>query len=155
MEEAEAVSRSPDGTRSPRSHEANTHISLDRVSGRLLDKDHNMTLFLLCPGSVNRRRASTAPVPFVLVIDHTSRLPFRWQKSTCPFLLSCHFEDRRFFTNDNPYAISRQGQLLVPPEGSSITTLYHSLFSILFLGGTILPNSSKQEILPGCGKQHI
>lgn len=74
-----------------------THISLDRVSGRLLDKDHNMTLFLLCRGSANRRRASTAPPAFVLGIDHTSCLPFRWQKSTCPFLFSCHFEAHRFF----------------------------------------------------------
>lgn len=30
------------------------------VSGRLLDKDHNMTLFLFCAGSVNRRKAPAA-----------------------------------------------------------------------------------------------
>lgn len=37
-----------------------TYISVDGVSGRLLDKDHYMTLFLSCAGSVNRRRAPAA-----------------------------------------------------------------------------------------------
>lgn len=50
-----------------------TYISLDCVSGRLLDKDHNMTLFLFCAGSVNRRKAPAAQHAPVQIIDHTSQ----------------------------------------------------------------------------------
>lgn len=50
-----------------------TYISLDCVSGRLLDKDHNMTLFLFCAGSVNRRKAPAAQHAPVQVIDHRSQ----------------------------------------------------------------------------------
>lgn len=51
-----------------------TYISLDCVSGRLLDKDHNMTLFLFCAGSVNRRKAAAAQRSPVQVIDHGSHI---------------------------------------------------------------------------------
>lgn len=120
-----------------------THISLDRVSGRLLDKDHNMTLFLLCPGSVNRSRASTAPVPSSWLL--ITRLTSLSGGKNPPALFSSAVILRTadfffFFTNDNPYAISGQRRLLVPPEDSCTTTPFHSLFSFLFLGGTILPN---------------
>lgn len=57
---------------SPRAKER-TYISLDCVSGRLLDKDHNMTLFLFCAGSVNRRKASAAQHAPVQDIDHRSQ----------------------------------------------------------------------------------
>lgn len=50
-----------------------TYISLDCVSGRLLDKDHNMTLFLFCAGSVNRRKAPAAQHTPVQDIDHRSQ----------------------------------------------------------------------------------
>lgn len=43
------------------------------VSGRLLDKDHNMTLFLFCAGSVNRRKAPAAEHAPVQDIDRRSR----------------------------------------------------------------------------------
>lgn len=56
----------------PRSNKL-TYISLDCVSGRLLDKDHNMTLFLFCAGSVNRRKAPAAQHTLVQHIDHRSQ----------------------------------------------------------------------------------
>lgn len=52
----------------PRAEEP-AYISQDCVSRRLLDKDHNMTLFLFCAGSVNRRKAPAAQRVLVYVID--------------------------------------------------------------------------------------
>ncbi|CAL9705346.1 unnamed protein product [Knipowitschia caucasica] len=49
------------------------YISLDCVSGRLLDKDHNMTLFLLCAGSLNTERLLPLSMDLLLVIDHISQ----------------------------------------------------------------------------------
>lgn len=59
-------------SRSPGANQR-TYISLDCVSGRLLDKDHNMTLFLFCAGSVNRRKAPAAQRAPVQDIDHRSQ----------------------------------------------------------------------------------
>lgn len=55
----------------PRAEEP-AHISLDCMSERLLDKDHNMTLFLFCAGSVNRGKAPAAQRALVDVIDRKS-----------------------------------------------------------------------------------
>lgn len=61
----------PDSPGGPE-HTSGTYISLDCVSGRLLDKDHNMTLFLFCAGSVNRRKSSCSsagPLSRILITD--------------------------------------------------------------------------------------
>lgn len=63
-----AALSSADSGGAPRAEEP-AHISLDCVSGRLLDKDHNMTLFLFCAGSVNRGKAPAAQRALVDVID--------------------------------------------------------------------------------------
>lgn len=60
-----------DSRGAPRAEEL-AHISLDCVSGRLLDKDHNMTLFLFCAGSVNRGKAPAAQRAPVYIIDRKS-----------------------------------------------------------------------------------
>lgn len=62
-----------DGRGAPPAANQPTYISLDCVSGRLLDKDHNMTLFLFCAGSVNSGKAPAAQHAPVQGIDHTSQ----------------------------------------------------------------------------------
>lgn len=79
-----------------------TYISLDCVSGWLLDKDHNMTLFLFCAGSVNRRKAPGAQHAPVHDIDHRPLKPVRGKSFSFYFPSSCnytnsHLDSDQFF----------------------------------------------------------